>query len=787
MRERLFRWVIAHPVWVILLSLTLVVSATLGAQRLVFKGDYRVFFSDDNPQLTAYESMQKIYSKSDNVSFVIAPPEGEVFTPTQLEAVRKLTEEAWQIPYSTRVDSIANYQYTYAEEDDLIVEDLVFEGAQLEAADLDRIRQVSMDEPLLINKLVSPEGHVTVVNVTIQLPGKDPVTEGPEVATKVRTMVTDFETENPGAKVHLSGMVMMNVAFSEASMADTATLVPLMFLVVVLAIGALLRTITGTLSTLVIIIASIASTMGLAGWSGLYLTGPSASAPTMILTLAVADCIHILTTMFYEMRQGVEKRQALLDSLKINFQPILLTSVTTAIGFLSMNFSDSPPFHDLGNMVATGVMLAFVFSITLFPALLSLLPLQVAVREESHSDLMDRFAGFVIKRRKVLLPGMTVAIIGLSLFAPNNELNDDFVKYFDKDVPFRAATDFMQDNLSGMTTLEISIDSQQPSGINNPAYIATMDNFTSWLRDQPETDHVNSLSDTFKRLNKNMHGDDPAWYRLPDSQELAAQYLLLYEMSLPYGLDLNNQLNVDKSAVRMIGTFKNLTSRDVISLESRINNWFTANASAYKVTVTSPNLMFSHIGQRNVYSMLTGTVGALLLISLLLGLALKSVRYGVLSLLPNLAPAAVGFGVWAMWEGQVGLAMSVVTGMTLGIVVDDTVHFLSKYLHARDHKGKNAEEAVRYAFSSVGRALWITTLVLVAGFMILAQSSFKFNADMGLLTAIIILLALIIDFLFLPPLLIKIDHLLERNRGGVKQSESTPVTETPQEDHTHAV
>ncbi|WP_421868291.1 efflux RND transporter permease subunit [Motiliproteus sp.] len=764
MRDRLFRWVLSHPVWVLLLAIGFVVTATMGAQKLVFKGDYRVFFSEENPQLTAYESMQKIYSKSDNVAFVIAPADGEVFTAESLEAIRQLTEEAWQIPYSTRVDSLSNYQHTVAEEDDLIVEDLVLEDAPLGLDQLEQIRQVATTEPQLVHKLVDPDGRVSVVNVTIQLPGKDPVTEGPEVATKVRQLAADFEAANPGSKVHLSGMVMMNVAFTEASLADNATLVPLMFGVVILAIGLLLRTVTGTVSTLVIIIASITSTMGLAGWSGLYLTGPSASAPTMILTLAVADCIHILTTMFYDMRHGSTKRDALMHSLKLNFQPILLTSVTTAIGFLSMNFSDSPPFHDLGNMVATGVMLAFVFSITLFPALLMLLPLRVQVRSEESTDLMDRIAGFVVKRRRALLPGMTAAIIGLSLFVPNNQLNDEFVKYFDPSVPFRAATDFMQENLSGMTNLEISIDSGRASGINDPVYLTMLDEFTRWLRTQPETDHVNSLSDTFKRLNMNMHGDDPSWYRLPDNQELAAQYLLLYEMSLPYGLDLNNQLNVDKSATRIIGTFKNVSSEEIIALESRIYDWLAENANYYEATVTSPSLMFSHIGQRNAYSMLLGTVAALLLISLLLGVALRSVRYGVLSLIPNLAPAAVGFGLWALWDGQVGLGLSVVVGMTLGIVVDDTVHFLSKYLHARDDKGLDAEQAVKYAFGSVGRALWITTLVLVAGFMMLAQSTFKFNADMGLLTAAIILLALIIDFLFLPPLLIKLDNLLSAKR-----------------------
>jgi predicted RND superfamily exporter protein len=254
-----------------------------------------------------------------------------------------------------------------------------------------------------------------------------------------------------------------------------------------------------------------------------------------------------------------------------------------------------------------------------------------------------------------------------------------------------------------------------------------------------------------------MHSDDPAFYSLPSDRELSAQYLLLYEMSLPYGLDLNNQLNVDKSATRVIATFENLTSTQQIEIESRIYNWFAENAPQVEVEIASPNLMFAHIGQRNIKSMLLGTTVALILISLILGFALKSLKFGLISLIPNIAPAAMGFGVWYFIDGQIGLALSVVAGMTLGIIVDDTVHFLSKYLHARRDRNKDPKAAVEYAFASVGKALWITTFVLVAGFMVLAQSSFKLNADMGLLTAITILIALIVDFLFLPALLMKLD------------------------------
>lgn len=759
MRDRLFRFVLNHPIWVILLTIMLVFGAASGAKNLVFKSDYRVFFSDENPQLTAFESMQRIYSKSDNVAFIISPPEGKVFTPRTLGALQELTTEAWQVPYSTRVDSITNFQHTWSEEDDMIVEDLVLDSTTLTDADMPRLQEIALNEPMLLNKLISPQAHITVLNVTVQLPGKNPVVEVPEVVAKARDMRAQFLEKYPDMEVRLSGMVMMNNTFAESSLNDNATLVPIMFGVVLLGMIFLLRTFSGTFATVIVIMFSIAGTMGLAGWTGFFLTGPSASTPIMVLTLAVADCVHILTTMFYEMRQGVEKKKAIQDSLKINFQPIFLTSVTTAVGFLSLNFSDSPPFRDLGNMVAMGVMLAFVFSVTIFPAMLKLLPIKVApISDEDRNDLMHKLGKVVISKRKVLLPGMAVVMASLVLFTPQNELNDDFVKYFDTSVPFRQATDFMQDNLSGMTTMEISIESGEASGINKPEFLKAVGDLTDWLRAQPETDHVNSITDTIKRLNKNMHSDDDSYYTLPQERELSAQYLLLYEMSLPYGLDLNNQLNVDKSSTRLIGTFKNMTSTEQIDLEAKIYNWFAENAPQYQAEVASTSLMFAHIGQRNISSMLIGTSVALLLISVMLGLALRSVRYGFISLIPNLAPAVMGFGLWFLIDGQVGLALSVVAGMTLGIVVDDTVHFLSKYLYARRERGKDSQDAVRYAFASVGRALWVTTLVLVAGFMVLAQSSFKLNADMGLLTALTILIALIVDFLFLPPLLMKLDN-----------------------------
>ncbi|NNG12884.1 MAG: MMPL family transporter, partial [Halobacteria archaeon] len=297
----------------------------------------------------------------------------------------------------------------------------------------------------------------------------------------------------------------------------------------------------------------------------------------------------------------------------------------------------------------------------------------------------------------------------------------------------------------------------ESGGISDPGFLVNVEAFANWYREQPDVLHVNSLTDTMKRLNKNMHGDAANWYQLPDQRDLSAQYLLLYEMSLPYGLDLNNQIDVSKSATRLSVALENVSSNELLALEETAQEWLSANAPEMQTNGASPSVMFAHIGQRNIRSMLTGTSLALVLISLILVFALRSLKIGLVSLIPNLAPAAMGFGLWGLLVGEVGLALSVVAGMTLGIVVDDTVHFLSKYLRARREQHLSSADAVRYAFSTVGMALTVTTLVLIAGFMVLTQSPFKLNSDMGLLTAITIAFALAADFLFLPPFLMKVE------------------------------
>ena len=273
-----------------------------------------------------------------------------------------------------------------------------------------------------------------------------------------------------------------------------------------------------------------------------------------------------------------------------------------------------------------------------------------------------------------------LALTGL----PRNELNDVYATWFDPEIQFRSDTDFVIENLTGLYQLSYSLKAGQTGGINEPAFLHDVAAFADWYRSQPESIHVSVISDTMKRLNMNMHGDDPQMYRLPDDRDLAAQYLLLYELSLPYGLDLNNELDIEKSATRMVITLKTLSTNEMLALSARAEDWLANNSPHIKNAVaTGAVMMFAHIGASNIPAMLLAGATALILISLILIGALRSPKIGLLSLVPNLTPAAVGFGLWGYFVGEVGLGLSVVASMTMGIVVDDTVHFLSKYLRAR--------------------------------------------------------------------------------------------------------
>jgi predicted RND superfamily exporter protein len=748
---------IRRPWLTIVATLMIVLAAGSGLTNLGLATNYRVFFSPENPELVAFEEFQGTYTKNDNILFYVQPDSEAIFSPRVADAVEMLTKAAWQIPYVIRVDSITNFQHSWADGDDLTVEDLIRDGAGLSQATLDGKRDIAIAEPLIYGNLLARDLLATAVNVVLQYP-EESEAEVPAAVAAARQIAADIEAQYPGVNVALTGVSMLNNAFAEAGQTDATTLIPAMYLILLIATLLVLRNFMGTLATLGVIMLSSLTAMGLAGHFDIMLAPISVTAPIVIMTLAVADSIHILVSMLTSMREGHSKLEALRESIKINFLAITVTSLTTAIGFLSLNYSDSPPFNHLGNISAAGIVAAWLYSVTFLPAVLRLLPIktrQVADGRPGSDVVLDKLARFVTARSRPILVGGVIVAASLVALLPRVELNDQWVNYFDQRVTIRTDTDYALEHLPGIYPIEFSVQAKGPEGINDPEYLNNLERFTDWLRTRPDVEHVYSYTDIIKRLNRNMHGDDETFYRIPAERELAAQYLLLYEISLPFGLDLNDRINVDKSATRVTATMGNVTTAETRAFLEGAQKWLEANVPEYMwAKPTSASVMFSFISQRNIESMLVGNGMAVILIALVLVLALRSTGFGALSLIPNALPILMTYGLWAILVGRIGMASATVSATSLGIIVDDTVHFLTKYLHARRALGYERPEAIRYAFRTVGLALIANSIILVAGFAFLALSTFKVNVEMGLMTALAIAVALAFDLLLLPALLL---------------------------------
>ena len=416
-----------------------------------------------------------------------------------------------------------------------------------------------------------------------------------EITDYLDGILDEARTSHPDVTYYLTGDVPLNRAFADATKDDLESLAPIVFLIIAVVAAVLLRSVFGTAAIVAVLVFVINTTVGFAGWLGTVFNPANSGVPIIVMTVAVAHSVHIVETTLSGMSRGLDRNAAVTDSLRVNAWPVFLTTATTVIGFLSLNASDSPPFRVLGNLVAFGVFCAYVYSMTLLPALLSILPLRARPAGTGKAGFFDRFGAFVVARRKILLWCSAILAVTLVTGVPRLELTDNWTQYLSERYQFRQDTDFVIENLTGMETLEYSLRSGREEGVTDPAYLRKVDSFAEWYRKQPEVSHVQAFPDIMKRLNKNMHGDDPTYHRLPDDPELSAQYLLLYELSLPFGRDLNNRMDVAKSATRMTVVLRSLTSQGQRELDARAQAWIRTNAPDLASEASGVSIVFAHL------------------------------------------------------------------------------------------------------------------------------------------------------------------------------------------------
>ncbi|MGB5091705.1 MAG: MMPL family transporter [Parvibaculum sp.] len=749
------------PRTTMVLCLGLLVLAAAGLGRLSLSSDTRVFFAPEGRSLQQLQAFESKYGQDNSVLLVVAAKDGRKADAGFLKALAELTASSWKLPLSTHVASVTNFPHVVSDADSFSVEDLVPDPAGLNEQDAANILQTALSDKLLVNRLISADGRAAGILINFKLP-QEASPEVRQIIAATRGLARAFEKTHPDLEVHLTGNVILMGTFAEAALSDITWVIPASLIITSIVMMLFVRAILPSIAILTLLGLSSAAAMGLAGWYGHIVNTATVACPVIIMTVSMAAAVRIVTTALGALARGLDKKAAISEAINLNLWPVLLTNATTIVGFLSMNLADAPPLREQGNIVVIGIVISFIFTFTWLPAMLVLMELKPAVQRSQN--VMVGLGHFVNRYYKHLFLLCTAIVLSCGWWLDRIRLDDDFARYFDNRFEYRRDSDFTEKHLTGLNTIEFDLGAGRESGIYEPSYQRHLAAFVDWLRARPEVVSALAISDITQRIDKAMQpgsrtGPSDAGI-IPDDADRIAQYFLLYELSLPYGTSLNDQVNVARSSSRVTAILRNVTSSDIRELNDAATKWIADNTPPEMHTSgISLNVLFANLSGVNIRSMILSTIVSILIIAVVVGVALRSPVYGALSILLNILPSVVGFGLWGLLYQQIGLAASVVTAMTIGLVVDDTIYFLIMYQAARQ-QGQSAEEAINHVFSTVGVAMLVITASLTIGFGTLVFSGFEVNRSLGAMTAIVIMSNLFIDWLMLPPVM----RIMDRTR-----------------------
>ena len=741
----------------IIISILILAGLAQGLSKINFNPDINAFFPENDTLTTSHLSIEDTYSSMDNAVIGIGVKEGTVFTNEILSLIEDLTEKAWKTPHSLRVDSLSNYSYVSADGDDLYIEPFLEGSSTYDLKTLKEKELIIEEEELAYGAIISKDKKTSLINIVFDPPRKDIEAEYQESLNYVLGFLEEARKNHPEVDLIISGIVYMEYQSPMLLKAQMPKLMPTAILVILLTLFLLLRSLVAVAGSFLVILMSVVSAMGSIGFMSGDIAQPFIMVPILIATLAVADCVHLFTLYFQNLDSSRKSKEAMLESLKLNLQPLFLTSLTTAIGFLSLNLAPVEPLRGIGNGVAVGVFLAFIFTVLLLAPIVSYFNVKQSKNINFQKNIARKLGRFSIKNYKRLLVIVPVISCFLMAFIPLNKTNDNPLEFYSERYTTSAAdSKWISQRIGG--TFPVSYELNSQGIVSDPEFLREVDKFSEWLASNKEVLHVSSLSKIMKNLNKTLHGKQEEWNIIPTEPDLSAQYLFFYEMSLPYGLDLTNSISQNKESIKLVASLKELGSLEYREFAKRVENYASQNMPEDMVSIgTGTRPIFAFMSNMLI-TQLTYALGiGIVLITATIILFFRSLRYGMLTSVTNLLPIGVAFGIWAIVSGEISMLVGIGMGTTLGIIVDFTVHFLSKYLHARRQKNLSAEEAVEYAFETVGFALIITSFSLILGFLVLLQAFFIPIHGFVLFSSIAFLSALIIDLLLFPALLITWD------------------------------
>jgi len=759
--ERVANFVVYRPWISIFLGALLLFGLSYGGKFIKVDFSYRVWFSEKDPNLVRFDGFERKFGNDDNMVIVIDTKDG-VFNNKTLSMLRELTDEMWKVSQVIRVESLTNYQWTHAKEDEIIVEDFIPDQKEFTKIFLDQRKKIALNDEVIPGFLVTKDLKTALIYARI----KPIFGTGPNYQKIMKSTIKALEKfkKNKGYKFYITGSGAIGYTFADVAQSDLRTMLPFLFLSLIVFLFIMFRRISGILLPFLVIITSILTTFGLSGFLGLKINNLTTMIPNILIAICMADSVHLLVTYFQSRVRGVDRKEAVYKSVIKNIFPIFMTSVSTSIGFFSLINTDLMPIRSLGILAGFGTQMGLIFTFLFLAPLLSLIPIKVktlknkieekdiSINDAPH-PLGEKAVSFYQSYHNIIIL-FFIIVLGSSIYlATKNVVNANPYDYFSEDVPLKKANDFVLEKLGGTGGPELVIESGSPEGVKSPEFLKKVEALQEWIDGNPRVNKTVSIINILKSMNRSLHGDNQEYYKVPETKKGVGEQLFLYTMSLPQGMDINNRVTLDNSETRVSILWNLLDSKSSLENIDLIEK--KAKSLGLNAYVTGKLPLYHRMDGYVVKTFFTSITMAIVFITVLLIVIFKSFKLGLLSLIPNVYPLIFGAGFMQLIGKNIDLGTALVTSVCLGIAVDDTIHFLTNFSR-RIKKSNDINLSLAQVLTFTGPALIFTTIILVAGFGVLAFADFVPNYNFGILSVLVLVTALVADLVLLPAVLIKL-------------------------------
>ncbi len=755
-------FVIEHPKKFLLFSILFIAAFIPGLLRFNEKYDVRIWFRETDPQIERLNAFERHFGNDENLVFAMYSESG-IFDQQSMNTLVELTEKTWLIPEVLRVDSLTNYSDTFGEGDEIFVEPFIKEG-EWEDSYLSERQERASKHRVLPDYLISKDGKSAMVFARLV-----PTLEGSPnyklIVAKARELIKELNEKDPEAQFHLIGEAAVNDAFREVSWNDSEKIIPLMFALIIIYMLFTFRSISATLLPLTLIGTSILVTFGFCFYLGMDYNQILSILPGILVAISIADSVHLIVTYLQFRGMGHDSKEAGVYALHKNFIPTFLTSVSTMIGFWSLMVTDLIPIREMGLLAGVGTAVAWVLTITMVAPAMVLAPIKISphfkifTKDLSPQPWSIKATTFIQKSSFLIVAGFLI-LSGFSIwYGSKVVVNSNPYEYFSDHIPLKQANEFVKDVFGGNAGPEFVFESGVVDGIKDPEFLARIEQLKNWLDSKEYINKTIDIIDIVKETHQALNAGNPEFYKIPPEREAIAQELFLYTMSLPQGMDLNNRMTLDNESMRMSILWSVFDTRGWLDHVDEIEQ--KMKELGIQGHATGKFLLFQRMMDYVVMTFLQSITMAMILIAILMMLLLRSFKLGLLSIFPNILPLTFGAAFMHLVGIDLNIGSALVASVCLGIAVDDTIHFLTNYYRLRS-EGHSIYDTITRVFTYTGSALLVTTVILVSAFALFIIGDFVPNFHFGLLSAFVLVVALITDVVFLPALLFSIDKIKQK-------------------------